>query len=119
MKILYWCSTIIISFFLLLSSYSYIFSQSTIIGLRELGFPDFFRIQLAVLKIIATILILIPGIHIYIKDWAYSGIGIFLLTAFIAHLAHEDSYMILGLLLGVFIILAISRYALFYLTING
>lgn len=70
MKTTYWTSTIILSIFLLWSAYTYIFNKSTIDGVRELGFPDHFRIQLAILKIIAVIIILMPQLPIYIKEWA-------------------------------------------------
>jgi len=73
MKIIYWTSTILISLFLTWSSYTYIFNKATISGIRELGFPDYFRIQLSILKVIAVILLLLPQIPIQYKEWAYSG----------------------------------------------
>lgn len=94
MKIIYWSSTIILSAFLLWSAYSYIFSKSTIDGVRELGFPDHFRIQLAILKILSVIIILTPQMPIYIKEWAYAGIGLFFITAIVAHTAHKDPIFI-------------------------
>ena len=80
--------------------------------MRDLGFPDFFRIQLAVLKIIAVFILLVPKIPIYVKEWAYAGVGLFLITAMVAHIAHRDSIMILILLLILFAILATSRYSM-------
>ena len=109
MKIIYWTSTIVISVYLLLSSYSYLFSKPTIEGVRDLGFPDFFRIQLAILKIIAVILLMIPLIPLQIKEWTYAGVGLFLITAIIAHLKHKDSVLILIALIGLFIILCLSN----------
>lgn len=98
MKIIYWSSTVIVSVFLLLSSYSYIFSKSTIDGIKELGFPDFFRIELAVLKFIAAILLIIPMAPLQLKEWTYAGVGLFLLTALVAHIKHKDSIFIMVLL---------------------
>ena len=106
-------STLIIVGFLLLSSYTYFFSEATIQGVRDLGFPDFFRIQLGILKIMAAILLVLPNIPVSIKEWAYAGVGLFLLTAFVAHIAHRDSVMMLVLLLVLFAILVISRYTLY------
>jgi len=90
MKIIYWSSTILISLFLLWSSYTYLFSKVTINGIRELGFPDHFRIQLGILKIIAVIILLIPQFPLQFKEWAYSGILLFFITAIVAHTAHKD-----------------------------
>ena len=109
MKIIYWTSTILISLFLILSSYTYFFSRATIEGVKDLGFPDFFRIQLGVLKIIAVFLIMIPVVPMHIKEWTYAGIGLFLLTAFVAHVKHKDSIGIMFLLVFLFIILIISN----------
>ncbi len=109
---IYWVSTSIIAGFLLLSSYTYFFSESTINGLRELGFPSFFRVQLGILKAVAAIALLIPNIPAYAKEWAYAGVGLFLLTALVAHVAHRDSIMITFLLLLLFGVLAVSRYHL-------
>jgi len=113
MKIIYWTSTVLISLFLVLSSYSYIFSKETIDGIRDLGFPDFFRVQLAILKIIAVLLLVIPVVPVQLKEWAYAGVGLFLITAFVAHLKHKDSIGILFLLVFLFTVLVISN---FYMT---
>ncbi len=113
MSTIYWITTLAISGFLLLSSYTYFFSESTINGFRDLGFPDFFRIQLAVLKAIAVIVLLTPKIPLYVKEWAYAGVALFLITALVAHIAHQDSIMIMILLLVLFAILAISRHTIY------
>jgi len=112
MSTVYWISTIVISGFLLLSSYTYFFSASTIAGIRDLGFPDFFRIQLGVLKVLAVIILVIPNVPVYVKDWAYAGVALFLITAFVAHIAHQDSVMIMILLVVLFGVLGLSRYSL-------
>ncbi len=114
-NLIYWISTLLISGFLLLSSYTYFFSDNTINGLRELGFPDFFRIQLGILKVIAVVVLLIPKISMYAKEWAYAGVGLFLITALVAHIAHKDSLVVAFLLLVLFAILITSRYFIYTL----
>lgn len=106
---MYWVSTILLALMLVLSSGSYLLSNSTIEGVRALGFPDYFRIQLAILKIIAAIVLLVPALPIMLKDWAYAGIGLFLLTAFVAHYAHKDPVWINMINVLLFAILIISR----------
>lgn len=64
MKLIYGISTSLIALFLLWSSYSYMFSKATIDGVRAMGFPDFFRIQLAILKILAILILVIPQVPI-------------------------------------------------------
>ena len=110
MSTAYWTSTLLISGFLLLSVYTYFFSAATIAGLKELGFPDFFRIQLGLMKILAVAVLLAPGLPPFAKEWAYAGVGFFLITALVAHLAHQDSVFITILLLFLMGVLAVSRF---------
>ncbi len=90
MKVIYWTSTALVSLMLAWSAYSYFFSKETIEGLKAFGFPTFFRIELAVLKIIAVVLLLAPQVPIQVKEWAYAGVGLFFVTAIVAHAAHKD-----------------------------
>ncbi len=111
-SIIYWVSTSLLAAFLLISSYTYFMSADTISGLKELGFPDFFRIQLGILKVIAAVVLIVPALPIYVKEWAYAGVGLFFITALVAHVAHRDSLGITILLLVLCVILIISRYYL-------
>lgn len=108
-KTIYWSSTLIIATFLFLSSYTYLFSKSTIEGIKALGFPDFFRVELAILKFIAAIVLLAPFASSQLKEWSYAGVGLFLLTALVAHIKHKDSIFIILLLLVLIGILIISN----------
>lgn len=111
MNYVYWSSTIITTIFLLLSVYSYFFSEATINGLRDLGFPDFFRIQLAILKIIAIFGIIVPKVPSVLKEWSYAGVCFFLITALVAHIVHKDSIFISVLLVVLMLILGISYWS--------
>ncbi|MGH1338693.1 MAG: DoxX family protein [Aureispira sp.] len=112
MKTLYWSSTLLIVVFLLWSTYTYFFSKSTIEGLKELGFPSFFIMQLGVLQFLAALVLLLPIFPLTLKEWGYAGVGFFLLTAFVAHAAHQDGNGLLLVLLGLASLLALSRYTL-------
>jgi len=90
MKITYWVTTVVLCLFLLWSSYTYLYSKQTIIGIKALGFPDFFRVQLAILKLIAVLILLFPQIPLVVKEWAYAGVGLFFITAIVAHTVHKD-----------------------------
>ncbi len=108
MSFIYWISTSIISLFLLVSAFSYLFHQETINGVKELGFPSTFIVQLAVLKALAAVLLLLPSTPLFLKEWSYAGVFFFLLTAFVAHLAHKDSPFIAVLLVVLFVVTAVS-----------
>ena len=109
MKVTYWVTTILVSIFLLWSAYSYVYSKQTIEGIKELGFPDFFRVQLAILKLLAIAIILIPVIPIQVKEWAYAGIGLFFITAIVAHVVHKDPFIITLINLILIALLVVSN----------
>jgi len=111
-ELIYWISTSIVTLFLVWSAYSYSFNQAAIKGFKELGFPDFFRFELIILKIIAAFCLVMPFIPFSIKQWAYAGVGLFLLTAIIAHIAHKDSIAITFINILLICLLAISNYYL-------
>ena len=56
---------------------------------RRLGFPDYFRIELAIAKLLGILVLLLP-VSARLKEWAYAGFGITLVSAMIAHLAIGD-----------------------------
>jgi hypothetical protein len=109
MKAIYWSTTIPLMTFLCWSAYTYIFSQSTIEAIKELGLPDYMRVELAVLKVVGVLIILIPQVSLQVKEWAYAGVGLFFVTAIIAHAVHKDP-IIINLINVVLIGLLITSY---------
>ncbi len=109
---LYWTSTGLVSAMLTLSAASYFFHKPSIDGFKDLGFPDFFRIELAILKLIAVVVLLAPQIPIQFKEWAYAGVALFFLTAIIAHYAHGDPFVLHLINLFFLVMLVISNYSL-------
>jgi len=109
MQLLYWITTSLVSAMLALSSYTYMFHQNTIIGVKELGIPDFLRWELAILKILALLVLLIPVFPMQVKEWAYAGVGLFFVTAIVAHIAHKDAIFITLINLVFIILLIVSR----------
>lgn len=109
---LYWISTSLLCILLALSAGSYVLHDATIRGVGDLGFPDYFRIQLAVLKLIAIPVLLVPAVPDFMKQWAYAGVALFLLTAMVAHFAHRDPIVINLLNLAALGILAVSMFSL-------
>jgi hypothetical protein len=62
----------------------YFFSDTIAQNFQELGFPDYFRLQLGVAKLVGATLLLIPFSG-RIKEWIYAGFTINLISASIAH----------------------------------
>jgi hypothetical protein len=79
----YWLLSGLFSAILLFSAY---YTGSEVEGFRRLGFPDYFRIELMIGKIIGAILLLIPQVPQRLREWIYAAFGINLISAFIAKL---------------------------------
>jgi hypothetical protein len=85
-KTIYWIFTILI---VLLDSVMPALTFNTALakeGIRHLGFPDWFRIELTIGKIIGGILLLLPMVPARLKEWAYVGFAITFISAFTSHL---------------------------------
>jgi len=89
-KIIYWISTAIISLMMLFSAFLYITSPMAKEGFVHAGFPDYFRIELAVAKFIGALVLIIPIVPAKLKEWAYAGFGIVFISAFISHSSIGD-----------------------------
>jgi hypothetical protein len=86
-KTLYWITKGFISFFMFFSAW---FSYSHGADLRMLGFPDYFRIELVILKIIGATVLLFPFTPLRVKEWVYAGFIITMISALVAHISTGD-----------------------------
>jgi hypothetical protein len=55
----------------------------------HLGFPAYFRVELSWAKLLGVVLLLTP-VAARLKEWAYAGFAITLVSALIAHLSVGD-----------------------------
>jgi hypothetical protein len=55
----------------------------------HLGFPSYFRVELAWAKLLGVVMLLAP-VPARLKEWAYAGFAITLVSALIAHFAVGD-----------------------------
>ncbi len=110
-KIIYWVSTGIISAMMLFSAFGYFTNPDMKAGFVHLGFPDFFRIELGVAKILGAIALLLPMPPAKIKEWAYFGFALVFLSASIGHAAVGDP---VGNIIPPLVFLAILGVSYFY-----
>ena len=89
LNLTYWITTSTFCLMMAASGVLYL----TSIGFKErfahLGFPSYFRIELALFKLAGVAVLLLPFPR-FLKEWAFAGFFIVLLSAFIAHLASGD-----------------------------
>jgi hypothetical protein len=80
----YWVVTILFSAFMGLSAVGYLTAPMFAKAFAHLGYPDYFRVELAVAKLIGVGALLLP-VPREVKEWTYAGFGIVLISATIAH----------------------------------
>src|SRR5437588_11367458 len=56
----------------------------------HLGYPSYFRIELTVAKVLGVFALQLPGVPRKVKEFAYFGFGITLVSASIAHFSVGD-----------------------------
>jgi hypothetical protein len=83
-KIIYWIFTGIIFTFDSLIPALTSNTQLAIDGIRRLGFPDYFRVELTVFKVLGGIVLILPMVPRRYKEWAYAGFGINFISATVA-----------------------------------
>jgi hypothetical protein len=59
----------------------------------HLGYPDYFKTELTIAKILGVLALLIPSIPATLKEFAYFGFAIVLVSASIAHFSIGDGLM--------------------------
>ncbi len=57
----------------------------------HLGFPSYFKVELTVAKILGVLALLIPAVPFKVKEFAYAGFAITLVSASIAHFGRGDA----------------------------
>lgn len=108
-KITYWIATSIITLMMLFSAYGYFTNPDMKLAFIHLGFPDYFRIELGIAKIIAAIILIVPKIPNRLKEFSYAGFAITFVSAFIAHIASGDPLSI-GIMAIIFLVILILSY---------
>lgn len=104
-KTTYWIITGGITFFMLFSAW---YAGTNPVEFKHLGFPNYFRIELVVVKIIGAFLLLIPQVSTRIKEWIYIGFCINLISAIIAKLNSGYSMLASAEPLFVFVLMILS-----------
>ena len=80
----------------------------------HLGFPPYFKVELTVAKILGVLALVIPTVPFKVKEFAYAGFAITLVSAAIAHFGRGDARNLSVLFvvdpLVFFCLLAVSYY---------
>ena len=88
--IIYWATTGLLALAMLFSAFGYITQPAMKQAFEQLGYPAYFRVELAGAKVLGVLVPLAPvGPHL--KDWAYAGFAFTFVSAFTGHTALGDA----------------------------
>jgi hypothetical protein len=85
----YWIATSLFAAQMGFTAYAQLRLPQVAEAFTHLGFPAYFRIELSWLKVAGILVLLLPA-PARLKEWAYAGFAITLISALIAHLSVGD-----------------------------
>jgi len=87
-------------------------TQVAIDGIHRLGFPDYFRVELTVFKVLGGLALVLPMVPRRLKEWAYAGFAINFISASIANwvVYGFGAFAVLPLVLVVMLVVSYVTY---------
>ena len=85
----FWIATALFCLQMSFTAYAQLRLPEVAQAFNHLGFPAYFRVELSWAKLIGVALLLAP-VPARVKEWAYAGFAINLVSALIAHFAVGD-----------------------------
>ena len=85
----FWIATSLLCLQMGFTAYAQLSLPQVAEAFNRLGFPDYFRVELAWAKLFGIALLLAP-VPARLKEWVYAGFAITLVSALIAHFAVGD-----------------------------
>jgi len=110
MGIGYWVSTGVFALQMGFTAYAQLCLPQVGRVFAHLGFPDYFRVELSLVKMAGLAVLLLPMAPARLKEWAYAGFAFTLGSAVVAHLAVGDGPAAWLWAVGTFGLEAVSYY---------
>jgi hypothetical protein len=105
----FWIATALFCFQIGFTAYAQLTLPQVSEAFLHLGFPNYFRIELAWAKFLGVALLLAP-VPVRMKEWAYAGFAITLVSAVIAHVAIGEGPEAWGWAVGTGVLWALSYF---------
>ena len=105
----YWFVTALFCLQMSFTAYAQLRLPQVAAAFSHLGFPDYFRVELSLAKLLGVVLLLAP-VPARLKEWAYAGFAITLASALIAHLAVGDGPEAWGFAAGTGVLWGLSYF---------
>lgn len=108
-RIGFWIATGLFCLQMSFTAYAQLSLPQVAEAFKHLGFPDYFRVELSLAKLLGVLLLLAP-VPARLKEWAYAGFAIDVASAIIAHLAVGDPAAAWGWAVGTGVLWALSYF---------
>ena len=105
----YWIATALFCLQIGFTAYAQLRLPQVAEAFTHLGFPAYFRVELSWAKLLGITLLLAP-VPARVKEWAYAGFAITLVSALIAHFAVGDGPEAWGFAAGTSVLWALSYF---------
>ncbi len=105
----FWIATAVFCLQLGFTAYAQLFLPQVADAFTHLGIPDYFRVQLAWAKILGIVVLLAP-VPARLKEWAYAGFAITIVSGLTAHLAVGDGPEAWGWTVGTGVLWTLSYF---------
>jgi hypothetical protein len=106
----FWISTALFALQMGFTAYAQLRLPQVAAAFVHLGFPAYFRVELAWVKLAGLAALLVPGVPARLKEWAYAGFAITLVSALIAHFAVGDGVESWGWAAGTAVLWGLSYF---------
>src|SRR5204863_3974853 len=107
--IVYWIVTALFCLQISFTAYAQLRLPQVAEAFAHLGFPAYFRVELSWAKLLGVVLLLAP-VPARLKEWAYAGFAITLVSALIAHFSVGDGPEAWGWAAGTSVLWALSYF---------
>ncbi len=89
-KVLFWVFTVLFALQMGFTAYAQLKLPQVAAAFAHMGFPAYFGVELSWAKFAGIAALLLPMVPARVKEWAYAGFAITLVSALVAHVAVGD-----------------------------
>jgi hypothetical protein len=108
-KIIYWVSTMLIVLPAIMGGISHFVSPQYLIeSFNHLGYPQYFRYEMAIANILGAFVLVLPKASTRFKEWAYFGFGLVYISALYSHIWSGDGASLIMAPILFLLILSVS-----------
>jgi hypothetical protein len=109
--IVYWIVTALFCLQMSFTAYNELASPQVVAVFSRLGFPSHaFQVELSFAKILGVLALVLPFVPARLKEWAYAGFAINLVSALVAHFSVGDGVFAWGWAAGTGVLWGLSYF---------